>query len=387
MPEATGVAANKVAMSRALGAAFLSHQVEQLEKSVSAPPRPPPSRNDKGNNNNWRDRQRPHPQPSADSKRGQLPIGGIRITTTHSHQQHQHDQKERPPSTRRRGTHDSKKANVKEADVIIVDASVLVNALGQVKKWFRDGQEEVIIVPLEALNTLDLLKKGSTPLAQRARTASRALESQVGTNPRVRVQHDAAFILWDKIAFDEDPSAPDIGAVPWSASPSPEWVRRTICCAQWETEHADETHPRVVLATLAQQQQQQQSSSAMDDSPQPPQQPEPTPTSPIPLPVPHYSHQHRYEPRATGTLVAYWARRARLAVLEVPPSLGADGRVSPEDRRPAHHHHRGRGEHHPTKGGGSGMVERPPAVKAMMDVIAQPSRVVRVLARGEKLDP
>jgi hypothetical protein len=33
------------------------------------------------------------------------------------------------------------------------------------------------------------------------------------------------------------------------------------------------------------------------------------------------------------------------------------------------------------------MVERPPAVKTMMDMVAQPTRVVRVLARGEKLDP
>ncbi len=110
-----------------------------------------------------------------------------------------------------------------------------------------------------ALNTLDLLKKGSTPLAQRARTASRVLESQVGTNPRVRVQQDAAFVLWDKITFDEDPtittaSDPNANAsVPSSASPSPEWVRRTICCAQWETEHADIDYPRVVLAALAQQ--------------------------------------------------------------------------------------------------------------------------------------
>ena len=36
---------------------------------------------------------------------------------------------------------------------------------------------------------------------------------------------------------------------------------------------------------------------------------------------------------------------------------------------------------------GKGLVERPPAVKAMMDVVSQPSRVVRVLARGEKLEP
>ncbi|KAI9461511.1 hypothetical protein F5148DRAFT_1286650 [Russula earlei] len=388
MAETTGLAANKLAMSRALGAAFLSHQVEQLEKSVSAPPRPPPSRSGNSNNSNWRDRHRPHQPPAVDSKRTQLPVGGIRITTTHSNQQHQHEQKERPAATRKRAPHDAKKSNAKEADIIIVDASVLVNALGQVKKWCRDGQEEVIVVPLEALNTLDLLKKGSTPLAQRARTASRVLESQVGTNPRVRVQHDTAFVLWDKIAFDEDPTIastviPNAAAVPSSTSPSPEWVRRTICCAQWETENADATLPRIVLATLAQLSQQPQSSAVVDAL----QQPEPTSTSPVPLPVPHHPLQHRHELRATGTLVAYWARRARLTVLEVPPSPGTDGRVSPEDRRPFHPHHRGRGEHHPTKGGGSAMVERPPAVKAMMDVIAQPSRVVRVLARGEKLDP
>lgn len=240
-----------------------------------------------------------------------------------------------------------------------------------------------------ALNTLDILKKGSTPLAQRARTASRVLESQVGTNPRVRVQQDAAYVLWDKIAFEEDTSTPSIAnptAAPSSTSPSPEWVRRTICCAQWETENADAARPRVVLATLAQQQPQQQQPSAATDTPQ---HPGPGAASPVPLPAPHHAQQHRHEPRATGTLVAHWARRARISVLEVSPS-GPDGRVSPEDRRPPHHHnhhHRGRGDHHPAKGNGGGMVERPPAVKAMMDVISQPSRVVRVLARGEKLEP
>jgi hypothetical protein len=146
-------------MSRALGAAFLSHQVEQLEKSVSAaPPRTSPSRNhsNNNNNNNWRDRQRSHPQQSADSKRGQLPIGGIRITTTTGHQQHQQQQKERPGATKNRGTEDAKKTSAKEADVIVADASVLVNALGQVKKWCRDGQEEIIIIPLEGTVSFSL---------------------------------------------------------------------------------------------------------------------------------------------------------------------------------------------------------------------------------------
>ena len=163
-------------MSRALGAAFLTHQVEQLEKSVSAaPPRPPPSRNYNGNNNNnWRDRQRPHSPPSADSKRGQLPIGGIRITTTNPHQQqHQHQQRVRPAAARRRSAEDAKKTSAKEADVIVVDASVLVNALGQVKKWCRDGQEEIIIVPLEGIFFILSLHHASPMAHSRPRLLAR----------------------------------------------------------------------------------------------------------------------------------------------------------------------------------------------------------------------
>lgn len=248
-----------------------------------------------------------------------------------------------------------------------------------------------------ALNTLDLLKKGSTPLAQRARTASRVLESQVGTNPRVRVQQDDAFILWDKITFDEDPiitNGTNAMSTPPATSPSPEWVRRTICCAQWETEHADEARPRVVLATLASQQPPSAPAAPAGDAPQQ-QQSELAPTSPVPLPAPHLAQQHRHEPRVMGTLVTYWARRARLPIIEVPPPLAAtapatDDRASPEDRWSAHHHHQHNNHHHHRgrgRGGGGGMVERPPAVKTMMDMVAQPTRVVRVLARGEKLDP
>jgi hypothetical protein len=141
-------------MSRALGAAFLTHQVEQLEKSVStAPPRRSPSRNYNNTNGNWRDRQRPHPPPPSDSKRGQLPIGGIKITTTTptTTTASNHQQKERHvASAKKRGAEDTRKTpNIKQADVIVVDASVLVNALGQVKKWCKDGQKEIIIVPLE----------------------------------------------------------------------------------------------------------------------------------------------------------------------------------------------------------------------------------------------
>jgi hypothetical protein len=215
----------------------------------------------------------------------------------------------------------------------------------------------------------------------------------VGTNPRVRVQQDDAYILWDKIAFDEDPivSGTNGASIPSSTAPSPEWVRRTICCAQWETEHADTALPRVVLATLVPQQSYHATAAPAGDAPQ---QHEPATTSPVPLPAPHHAQQHRHEPRVTGTLVTYWARRARLAILEVPPSPAAaatvDDRASSDDRRSAHnhhHHHHHHPHHHRGRSSRGGMVERPPAVKTMMEVVAQPSRVVRVLARGEKLDP
>ena len=218
------------------------------------------------------------------------------------------------------------------------------------------------------------------------------LESQVGTNTRVRVQQDSAFVLWDQIDFSDDEPLPSSPSTPTPApasspSPSPEWVRRTICCARWEAEHADSARPRVVLAALSQspphatQAQSQQGGAGI---------------SPVPLPL--SAPQNRHEPRASGTLVAYWARRAGLSVLEVSPGGGGatdsvGGRaVSPEGGRWSANHHHGHGHHRGGRGGGGGgggggMVERPPAVMAMMDVIAQPSRVVRVLARGEKLDP
>lgn len=269
-----------------------------------------------------------------------------------------------------------------------------------------------------ALNTLDLLKKGTSTLAQRARAASRILEAQVGTNPRIRVQQDDAFVLWDSIFQDLAPSVNPAG--------SPEWVRRTICCARWEVEHArdpdgnlsDKTYtdaekkPRVVLAVLSQSSDVQSEVIGMPAS---------ATSSPVPLPAPQ---TNRHEPRSSGALVTLWASKARLELFEVSPSPASGApqnstatvnetspRRSAETTRRSAEEERGRRGQMPANGGrgrrnshlragnervappaarpvsGSGLVERPPAVMAMMEMVAQPSRVVRVLARGEKLDP
>ncbi|KAJ7812322.1 hypothetical protein B0H14DRAFT_3090508 [Mycena olivaceomarginata] len=220
--------------------------------------------------------------------------------------------------------------------------TVLVHALHQVKRWCREGREEVVIVPLEALNTLDLLKKGTSQLAQRARAASRILEAQ----------RDDAFVPWDRIAQ----TTPD-------QRPLPRWVRRTVCCARWEVESTS-------TATAA-------------------------------------AAAH-----ATGTLVAHWAARAGLAVRRVAPSVpnpnssaggGNNKRGGGPSARPSSIGKVGGGSFTSSKGS---LVERPAAALAMEGKLAvmegkgtlalgkdigrgaagPRAGVVRVLARGERLD-
>ena len=250
-----------------------------------------------------------------------------------------------------------------------------------------------------ALNTLDLLKKGTSSLAQRARAASRILEAQVGTNPRIRVQRDDAFVPWDQIDF-RDPAAADDDkekspSQTLHLSGSPEWVRRMICCARWEVDHAPSTldkqatkNPKVVLAVLSAASAQAQVDRAVPDS-------NAELSSPVPLPAPS-PHLHRYEPRSAGILIGHWAARAGIPTLEleptpVPSASPAQHRGAEDDEKGKRPPGRGRINSHtgngppPTRG--TGLVERPPAVMQMMEVVAQPSKVVRVLARGEKLDP
>ncbi|KAF7334492.1 PINc domain-containing protein [Mycena venus] len=362
------------AMSRALGAAFLNHQVEQLEKSAAS--------------GNWRSRT---PNAQSSPKRVQQPGNNASIATAAKPAPRKKTggvlviPRDTPPASVRRSMEDEK-----DADVVVVDASVLVHALHQVKRWCRDGREEVIIVPLEALNTLDLLKKGTSALAQRARAASRILEAQVGTNPRIRVQQDDAFIPWDAIPFSTPnattaPTAPAAAAAAPADDPgaSPEWVRRTVCCARWEVDEAAKgkgataaAPPRTVcLVVLA------------PDAP--------------PLSTADGGPLSKHEPRATGTLVAHWAARAGVTVLPVAPSLpnaGANAHgasaAAEAPRRPRSNTNTqskrgggGSGIGGSGIGGGGGgkggsLVERPAAAIAMEGS----PRIVRVLARGERLD-
>jgi hypothetical protein len=259
-----------------------------------------------------------------------------------------------------------------------------------------------------ALNTLDLLKKGTTPLAQRARGASRLLEGQVGTNPRIRVQSDTAFVPWGDIAFAGTAESDKDKAV--DGGVSPEWVRRTVCCARWEANKADDGAdagpPRKIVLAVAQDAPALIARAASDAA------------SPVPLPAPHPVGASKFEPRAAGALVRSWAARAGIQLLEIKPTPmhdeapggggGGERSVHPPSAGPNKSPGRSRRpEHGPyssgprnTGGGGGGggngngggfntgsLVERPPAVKAVMAMVAKPSGGIRLLARGEKLEP
>ncbi|KAK7047599.1 hypothetical protein VNI00_006367 [Paramarasmius palmivorus] len=401
------MAEGKLAMSRALGAAFLNHQVEQLEKSVS----------NSAASGNWRDRKytqaayngyttastnrRPPNAPSKPVNVTRKKGGDIQVVPKEREATRSFD-----AGNRRK----SEEAVEKDADIIIVDASVLIHALNQVKKWSRNGRGEVVIVPLEgeiaaftlsnyladiseALNTLDLLKKGSSALAQKARAASRILEAQVGTNPRIRVQRDDAFVLWDNIKFSDEKAG----------QASPEWIRRTICCARWEADNAGKTvpaatQPKVILAVCDPSPGSPQMSTLKLSAPED----DDSLLSPVPGPAPSHHNSNKHEPRSGGVQVAHWAAKAGIDIVKFEPTVqGNNGhaRSSSDEDRPKRIINKGPGrrgggapQHNSHKSDGDklrgGLVERSPAVLAMMEMVKRTdNKAVRVLARGEKLDP
>lgn len=135
-------AASKDALSRALGAAFLSHRVEELEKTVSSTP------NFGGTQDRTR-RDRRGSQGNYDNPgRGR---GGARQTRNPRPRSNEDDVKGRLSADRERGSDGEGKPTKKDADVVVLDASVLVHSLGQLKAWCRNNREEDIVVPLEGV--------------------------------------------------------------------------------------------------------------------------------------------------------------------------------------------------------------------------------------------
>lgn len=130
----TKLAPGKLAMSKALGAAFLNHQVEQLEKSVHTG----------ATGGNWRERR----TPAGEARRN--PSGAKVVKKKNSDEgQRQLGRNADGPRAEREERQSVDGKGHKDADVVVVDATVLIHGLYHLKKWCRDGREEVVIVPLE----------------------------------------------------------------------------------------------------------------------------------------------------------------------------------------------------------------------------------------------
>ncbi|KAK4058090.1 hypothetical protein OIO90_000829 [Microbotryomycetes sp. JL221] len=145
-------------MSKAMGAAFLSHKVAELEKSVDSLAFS-------------RDAKLYSDPMSRGRGRGHATGTGRDGSTPSAQKGYPHGRSDamlRPAGARERR---------------VVDASALVHALPVLKRWIRQDTYQ-LIVPLQvrhstAFSTLDILKKAPNPLHDLVREATKFLEAQL----------------------------------------------------------------------------------------------------------------------------------------------------------------------------------------------------------------
>jgi len=322
---------DKIAMSKALGQAFLSHQVRKLEEDAGG----------RGRGSNRRGSFRTHSDMNYNARNAATRRGAVHAA---SHNGTAHPIPKAPSR-------------------IVLDTSVLIHALDQVRKWCSPDNETKIVIPLEGvssgfprpasnppppsnaftfavLNSLDLLKKGNSSISVYARAASRLLEEQVGANSRITVQEDAAVADWPGQTEDEK-------AMPIP----PQWLINTLGCVLWEQAHSSDS---IALAV-------------MDEM------------------IPSNEPVAKFDQRAEGSQVREWARRVGIPLISISqrsrpeiykPEIRRNARAPNDTRLPQNR----KGKYgRPGSGGGRSLVEKPAA--------PTPSTGVRLLARGEMLAP
>ncbi|KAJ1027449.1 hypothetical protein NDA18_003455 [Ustilago nuda] len=152
-------------LSQAMGVMFLQDKVQKLERDVSKITYPRSIRQTKSgpaadlnstNNRNHAAKQQGRPKPRAETS------PAFANSTDASTETNQH-----PTATAK--------------TIRLVDASLLIFSLRSVHNWSRD-RSTCVIIPLEAINTLDLLKKGDEPINLAARKATRWLEEKIAVS-------------------------------------------------------------------------------------------------------------------------------------------------------------------------------------------------------------
>lgn len=198
----------------------------------------------------------------------------------------------------------------------------------------------LILVMSLALNTLDLLKKGNSTIANRARAASRLLEELVGSNNRVHVQEDAAVVDWN---IQKPPAVKD---VPETAL----WVRNTLGCVLWEQKQ----HTTGVKLAV------------MDK-------------------ITITEASTNWDLRSSGVAIREYAEHLLVPLIRIPERSRPEAHQENawyNGRPPVEAHHPSTRRNKPNRSGSFGgrLVEKPPA-----PVI--PPSGVRLLTRGEMLAP
>lgn len=235
-------------------------------------------------------------------------------------------------------------------------------------------------------------------MAQKARAASRLLEAQVGSNPRIRVQRDDAFVPWDDINFKPLELSNGTESAGSILTSPPEWLRRTICCAQWEIRNAvsgghladtapysSDTLPSRPVTPMSNETHSTSSAKEPEKATTEPQSPPlGNENTKVTLAVmnngpsdPALASTIRYD-RADGALVRIWSQRAGIGLLLVEPMpLATPPRNQGHDKREYRDGRRDK-DRRPS------LVEKPISIAIVNE---QPVKNLRLLARGEKLDP
>ncbi|SPO38590.1 uncharacterized protein PSFLO_04068 [Pseudozyma flocculosa] len=153
-----------------MGAMFLQDKVERLERDVQHPPFSRGMARSRSGPNHARRLAQPSQPPSAPFE------GSVRVMTRSS---------TGPGIIRLPADADvaPRAAIALPTKLYLLDTSVLVYSLRTVHEWLKDPRIQLVI-PLEAINNLDLLKKGNEPVNVAARKATRFLEEKMQPGPR-----------------------------------------------------------------------------------------------------------------------------------------------------------------------------------------------------------
>ncbi|KAI5451091.1 hypothetical protein NCC49_001969 [Naganishia albida] len=212
-------------LSKALGAAYLSHQIEQLEDRVTS-------------NLTLGGRGR-----GGRGRRGGNGASGGNGGGRRGNQRAPEANKVRKPAAQE---------DTQPETRLVLDTSALVFALPTITRLLRTGRAEMI-VPLETLRTLDLLKKGMHPYAVAARTATRFIEAEQ-RRTRAGQGEDVGEDGWRKLRpglwIQRDHEQEHIGPAA-SEEPdvtTPPFIQSTLACALYFRKFWDLTSSQPVLA-------------------------------------------------------------------------------------------------------------------------------------------